>query len=131
MDSDDDDDGMGRGQQNCARLRRNARSAWDRAGGVVTGLMLIIFFMFVTLLSVFCLVVASDLSGITSYAGLAKGLWGRKGGVVVHVCIFSLTFSAACAYLLVMSDMLKAVFTEWGAGSGLSNKYVIIIILTV
>eukprot|EP01062_Namystynia_karyoxenos_P067399 TRINITY_DN61347_c0_g1_i1.p1 TRINITY_DN61347_c0_g1~~TRINITY_DN61347_c0_g1_i1.p1 ORF type:complete len:520 (+),score=161.02 TRINITY_DN61347_c0_g1_i1:75-1562(+) len=100
-----------------------------KTGGILWALVLIIFFAFVTLLSIRVLVIATDISLVPSYAGLARELWGHRAAAVVHLAIFMVCFSASIAYLLVLGDVLEPVFKNWGAGSGFANKYVLILLV--
>ncbi|KAK7195132.1 Transmembrane amino acid transporter protein/Tryptophan/tyrosine permease family [Novymonas esmeraldas] len=83
-----------------------------------SGMLLAIFYLLVvTVLTVFSITLlaqAMEKTGIYSFEGLARALFGRGGDIIVAVLMWLLCFGVAVGYVIALGDIFKPILHHPG-----------------
>ncbi|EKF27394.1 amino acid permease, putative [Trypanosoma cruzi marinkellei] len=82
------------------------------SSGIVAGTIYLIAIYLLTVFSMYLLAVTSLKTGIRSYEGMARQLFGRGGDIFTAVIMFVKCFGACVAYVISIGDVIEAFLND-------------------
>ncbi|AYU81246.1 putative amino acid transporter aATP11 [Leishmania infantum JPCM5] len=80
--------------------------------GIIMAVFYLVIITSLTVLSITLLSNAMEKTGIYSFEGLARALFGRGGDIVAAVLMWILCFGASVGFVIAIGDILKPIFAH-------------------
>lgn len=101
-----------------------------KTSGLFGGLLLMVFFAFISAYSLKLLIISAKLCQQKNYEDLCEYLFGLKGYIFVSVTMLVFDFGATLSYLIILGDSATQIGAIWGYDTDRDRQIIIAIVST-